>query len=75
MFIYTLMFNLTRVDNKLKFVIVFQFIVNINNYFNFKKIVKLFKYNKNNYIINFVFHVKLSYNSFYFFSKKKLNMF
>ena len=69
------MFNLIYIDNKLKFVIVFQFIANINNCFDSKKIVKLSNYNKNNYIIDLVFNIESSHNSLYFLLKKKLNVF
>ena len=69
------MFSLTCVNDKSKLVIVSQFIADMSNCFNLKKIVKLSEYNENDYAIDFVFDVKPPHDSLYFFLKKKLNVF
>ena len=69
------MFNLIRINEKSKFVVVFIFIANLNDCFDNKKIAKFFDYKKNNHVIDLIFDVKLSYKFLYVFSKKKLNVF
>ena len=66
--------NIKNFDERLKLIVVFQLIKNINDCFDFDEIFKLFDHEKNDYAINLIFDVVFSFDFLYAFSKKEFRV-